>query len=109
MGINIERLKYTETICQKDQSSVVKQSAKQSYKESDFDKKYNEIIKHLKVKNTKALPRKLKTLETYLQKTASVKNVSVDDAKKMIERLMKDNVIEITNKTNGAIKFNKTK
>jgi uncharacterized protein (UPF0335 family) len=105
MGINIERLEYEENIQLKPQLSIIKQSSK----ETDFDKKYKEVIKHLKTKNAKALPRKIKTLETYLQKTASVKNVCLNDAKQMIEILFKDNIIEITNKTNDVIKFNKIK
>jgi hypothetical protein len=109
MGINIERLEYKENDQPKPLRSIIKQPIKQSPEETDFDKKYKEVIKHLKTKNAKALPRKIKTLETYLQKTASVKNVSLNDAKKMIEILLKDNAVEITSKMNGVIKFNKNK
>ncbi|MDR2099749.1 MAG: hypothetical protein LBP40_02830 [Campylobacteraceae bacterium] len=100
--INIERLECKSDIHQTIQQNIVKKQNN----EADFEKSYNDIIEFLKTKHAKVLPRRIKTLEKYLQKTTSVKNISQNDTNQIIEKLKKENIIEITNDENGAIKFN---
>jgi len=99
IGVNIERREYEEPKVEK------KQTKTSSLQKIDIDKVYNDAIKHFEVKQTKARPRKIETLKTYLQKTVFNKKHPVEIIEQVVRMMLTKKVIEETN-TNGTIKFN---
>ena len=106
VGMNIERLEYKEV--KEPFVLIEKQSNKTTTKNVSIEKIYNDTLVHFQVKQTKARPRKIKTLKTYLQETVFNKKYSTEIIEQIIELMIKNKIVEKTNE-NGAIKFNKGK
>jgi hypothetical protein len=95
IGMNIDRLEYKEP------------ENKPSIQSVSVKKVYDAILKHFRVKQTQARPRKEDTLKTYLQKTVFNK-YPAEIIEQAIELMLNNKIIEKTN-ANGGIKFNKDK
>ncbi|MHC6203260.1 PIN domain-containing protein [Breznakiellaceae bacterium SP9] len=114
-GISIQRVDNKDSV--KDTSPKSKKANKKALTEdvavpalnapsiptnTDIDSKYKEIIEHFLKKQKKARPRKRETLETYL---CSNQKLTDDDAKSIIELMLKNKNIEITNEKSRTIKY----
>jgi hypothetical protein len=72
---------------------------------NDINEKYNEIRQHFHPDNKHPRPRSLKTLRKYFEKDLKKINITKADIEQIIKLMIKENIINITDKKTEKIKW----